>query len=90
MVKTISLMSEKREETKMKKLLIGLLVLGSFSTFAGTEEKAATCELKAREEILNSKTVRAKLEDLLSDSDFVAVEEISNSANTLAKLACQE
>jgi hypothetical protein len=73
----------------MRKLLIGLLVLGSFSVFAANEP-ASTCEDKAREEILNSKTVRTKLVNLLSDSDFTAVEEISDSTLALAKLACKK
>ena len=74
----------------MKKLFIGLILIGSFSTFAGSGQEASTCEGTAREEILNSATLRAKLVDLLSDSDFTALAEISDTANAIAKLACKK
>lgn len=81
----------------MKKLLIGLLVIGSISSFA----QEPTCEDKAVHEILLSKTVKSRLELLLSNVNYVSngtlrvdstmydeILKIRERARLLAELAC--
>jgi predicted signal transduction protein with EAL and GGDEF domain len=73
----------------MKTIVVTLIVLGSVSAFAQTAKKPS-CEAIAYEQLMKTQTLNNRLIDLLSDSDFSAVEEIKISAEALAKLACKK
>jgi hypothetical protein len=71
----------------MKKVLIAVIALGTISAFAGENKK---CEAKAYEEIMTSKTVLAKLENLLLNpsENLEKISAISTKAKDLAAEAC--
>jgi hypothetical protein len=71
----------------MKKVLIAVLALGTISAFADENRK---CEAKAYEEIMTSKTVLAKVEELLVDAseNLEKITAISTKAKDLAAEAC--
>lgn len=82
----------------MKKLILGITVLTSLSSFA----QQVKCEDIAIGEILTSATVKAKIQNLLSDLSTVdsdgniivnpqvkrEIEDIQDQARILADLAC--
>ncbi|GEM_PF-3866597 len=73
----------------MKTVIAVLIVLGSLSASAQSTKKPS-CESIVVEQIMRTKGVTEKLVDLLSDSDFSAVEDIQNSSKELAKLVCKK
>ncbi|MDH4466562.1 MAG: hypothetical protein QE271_00775 [Bacteriovoracaceae bacterium] len=68
----------------MKKLLIGLIAVGSLSAFA------AKCEDKVYEQVMATKTIKAKLEVLLADAqeNLEKISEISTKVQELAAATC--
>lgn len=82
----------------MKSLLLGLLVLGSFSTFAQDSE----CVGVAKADIMQTPVVKTKVQNLLSDLTTIdengnividqavkaQIEDISDNAYVLAESVC--
>lgn len=77
----------------MKKLLLSLLVLSATTVFAQVEviKNEPTCEGVAYAQLLKTKTLNAKLIDLLADADesIEEIAEIQRLAKELAQIACE-
>jgi L-fucose isomerase-like protein len=76
----------------MKTLLIGLLVIGSASTFA--EVKNVGCEEVAYRQIVSAEKVDKKLKALLKDievgENMEKALDITDKAKEIAKLSCEK
>ncbi len=71
----------------MKKIVMTFIVLGTLSAFAGTNEE---CKITAYEEIMSSKTVDTKIQELLAnpEENIEKITAISKKAMDLAIESC--